>query len=159
MEEPSNSWCLLLVFLSTVIRKFFHFFAVTLKCYYEKKKDSLVETMLKQCLLFKVPQARLNTTSKVTFRSSDPDFFYQKLSMSIKTKLAGKKEKRKTSGNRKQKNNFVPVFFLIKCQDEGLQPYFKRDFDTIFVLWMLSNFLNKSSWTKQCRQILEVKQK
>ena len=96
--------------------------------------------MLKQCLLFKVPQARLNTSSKVTFRSSDPDFFYQKLSMSIKTKTAGKQENRKTSGNRKQETNFARDVFLIKCQGEGLQPYFKKDFDAIFSLMDVEEF-------------------
>ena len=70
--------------------------------------------MLKQCLLFKVPWGRLNTSSKVTFRSSHPELFYEK-DVCVYEKLSGKQLCRSV--------------FLIKCQSGGLQPYLKKDFD------------------------------
>ena len=70
-------------FLSIVVRTFIRFWwlfskelAVTLKCCYEK--NNLAEAMLKQCLLFKAARGRLNTFSKVIFRSSYLELFYEK---------------------------------------------------------------------------------
>ena len=89
----------------------------------KKQKNSLVETMLKQYLLFKVPWGRLITSSKV--RSSHPDLFYEK-DVYVYEKVSGKQPCRS--------------LFLKKCQAGDLQPYWKRDFDANF---FPVNFLSK----------------
>ena len=87
---------------------------VTLKYYYEKN-ISVVETMLK-CLLFKDPRGRPNTYLKLTFRSSQPEWFYQKSVPKIFAKVSGKHMRK--------------ILFLIKCKAGGLKPSLKRDFDS-----------------------------
>ena len=54
----------------------------------------------------------------------------------------------------------MPESFLIKRQTGSLQPYLKRDFNTDFFFPVnVRNFLSKQSWTKNYRQMLEIKQK
>ena len=84
--------------------------------------------MLKQYLLFEVPLGRLNTSSKVTFRSSHPELFYEK-DVYVYAKVSGKQ--------------LCRSLFLIKCQAGGLQPYLKRDFDANFFPVNVEEFLSK----------------